>query len=331
MKLSKEIKVALLGITAIVALYLGFLFLKGSSIFSTTNTYYVIYDNVNGLTVSNPVVLSGIGVGTVKDMKILQNRGNKVLVTLDINKDVVVGDSTIASLSSSDLLGSKAIVLFAGRHQRIYEAGGDTLISYVEQSFTDMLSQKSMPLLGSIDTTLMHINDFFASDAKRSIKAIILNTEATTEALKNTLVSNQQNVQAITANMAALTASLQESERKFSRIAGNLAEITDTLKNTEISAVVRSMNSTAQEAHTLVQKMNSETGSLGKLINNDSVYQNLNNSSANLNKLMIDIRERPNRYVSFSVIGRRDKVVVDKAPTAASTPKNQQTENVTTE
>jgi phospholipid/cholesterol/gamma-HCH transport system substrate-binding protein len=305
-KFSKEIKVALLGIAAILALYFGFMVLKGSDLFSRTRTFYAIYDNVDGLNISNPVLLSGITVGHVQDMQILQNRNNRVLVTLDINKDVVIGDSTVGSLSSSDLLGSKAIVLFAGRHQTLY-TGGDTIISHVEQSFTEMLSQKSMPLLGTIDTTLQKVNSFFEEDGKRSLRATMLHTEATIEALKNMLVANQQNVNQITSNMAALTSSLRQSEQKFSQIASNLVAITDTLREADFNEVVRNLNATVSEAQSLVQKMNSDTGSLGKLVNNDSLYQNLNHFSENLDRLMVDIRERPNRYVHFSVFGRRGK------------------------
>lgn len=304
----------MLGIAAIVALYVGFMVLKGSDLFSRTRTFYAIYDSVEGLNISNPVLLSGITVGHVQDMQILHQRNNRVLVALEINKDVVIGDSSIASLSSSDLLGSKAIVLFAGRHQNLYE-GGDTIISHVEQSFTDMLSQKSMPLLGTIDTTLQKVNSFFEEDGKRSLRATMLHTEATIEALKNMLVSNQRNVNQITSNMAALTSSLRQSEQKFNQIASNLVAITDTLRDANFNEVVRNLNTTVSEAQVLVQKMNSDTGSLGKLVNNDSLYQNLNHFSENLDRLMVDIRERPNRYVHFSVFGRRGKDAAETADT----------------
>ena len=312
MKFSKEIKVALLGIAAIVALYVGFMVLKGSDLFSRTRTFHAIYESVDGLNVSNPVLLSGIAVGHVQGLQILHDQNNHVLVTMDINKDVVVGDSTLAILSNSDLLGSKAIVLNSGNHQTLYE-GGDTLISVVERSLTEMITEKSAPLLGTIDTTLMKLNSLFEEDSKRNIQGIIRNTEATTAALRDLLVMNQRNIQQITANLSALTGSLRRSEQNFSRISSNLAQMTDSLKEVEINQMVRTMNATVQEAQALVQKMNSETGSLGKLVNDDSLYQNLNKFSEDLDKLMVDIREHPGRYVHFSIIGRRDKYVVENA------------------
>jgi phospholipid/cholesterol/gamma-HCH transport system substrate-binding protein len=305
-RFSKEIKVALLGIAAIIALYVGFMVMRGSDIFSRTRTFYVLYDSVDGLNVASPVLLSGISVGSVQELKILQDRGNRVLVTIDIDKNITVGDSTIASLASSDFLGTKAVVLRPGRHRQIYE-GGDTLIAHVEQSIGDMISQKTMPLIGTIDTTLMRLNTFMGEEARLSIGASLRNMEATTEALRNMLVMNQQNILQITSNLSGLTASLKESERKFGKLANNLVEITDTLRDARFNDVVRNLNATVNEAQALVHKMNSDTGSLGKLVNSDSLYQNLNHFSENLDRLMVDIRERPSRYVSFSVFGRRDR------------------------
>ncbi len=111
MKISKEIKVALLGIVALVILYFGFMYLKGSDLFSDSRAYFVVYDNVDGLTVSNPVILNGVQVGTVQNITLMTEKDNSILVKIEVLKDLKVGDSTIAALGSSDLLGSKAITL----------------------------------------------------------------------------------------------------------------------------------------------------------------------------------------------------------------------------
>ena len=138
MRVSKEVKVALLGVVAAVALYFGFTFLKGSNIFSDTRTFYAVYDSVDGLTVSNPVLLNGVKVGLVKDVKLIPNRGNRIVVALDINEEIDIGDSTVASLSSSSELGGKAIELKKRPNVKRYE-GGDTLISYTETSLMSIL------------------------------------------------------------------------------------------------------------------------------------------------------------------------------------------------
>lgn len=298
---------ALLGIVAAVMLYFGYTFLRGSDLFSSTNTFYTEYATVDGLNISAPIVLNGIKVGTVKDMFILKDKNNAIRVTLTIDKDIAIGDSSIASLSNSDLLGGKAITLFLRPNTKRY-SGGETLIPFVETSITDMLTAKAMPVLGTIDSTLIKLNGFFGEDAKRSIQATILNTQATTEAFKNLMLANQRNINQITANMADLTASLKATEQKFSRLAGNLTQITDTLKNTPINTAVRELNTTVVEAQSMIKKFNENSGTLGRIMNDDSLYRNMNASTESLNALLQDLKANPKRYVHFSLIGGGTKI-----------------------
>lgn len=324
MKLSKEIKVALLGIVAAVMLYFGYTFLRGSDVFSSSTTYYTEYDSVDGLNISAPIVLNGVKVGTVKDMLILKEKNNKIQVTLAIDKDIVIGDSSIASLSNSDLLGGKAITLYLRPNSKRY-TGGERLIPFVERSITDMLTAKAMPVLGTIDSTLIKLNSFFGEDAKRSIQATILNTQASTEAMKNLMLANQRNINRITANMADLTDALKVTEHKFSLLAGNLNQITDTLKATPINTTVRQLNATVAEAQDIMKKFNENNGSLGRFMNDDSLYRNMNSSTESLNALLQDLKANPKRYVHFSLIGGGTKVEKAENVKSATKVKNANT------
>ncbi|KAA9340824.1 MlaD family protein [Adhaeribacter soli] len=303
MKISKEVKVALLGVAAAVALYLGFTFLKGSDIFSKTRTFYAVYDSVDGLTISNPVLLNGVKVGIVQDVQLIPERKNQIVVTMDVDKKIDIGDSTVANLSSSSILGGKAITLVMGANAKRYE-GGDTLISFVETSITDMLTAKAMPLVGRVDSTLLKINEFFDKDAKKSLQATMLNAQASTEAMKNILIMNQRNLNEITTNLSELTHNLKSTQRKFDKLAGNLATISDTLKASELNETIRNMNATVAEAQMAVKKFNQNTGTLGKLMNDDSLYNNLNSTARNMDALMVDLKANPKRYVHFSVFGK---------------------------
>lgn len=305
--ISKEIKVALLGIVAAVMLYFGYTFLRGSDFFSSNNNFYVEYDAVDGLNISAPIMLNGMKVGGVKDMVILKDKQNKIRVTLAIDKEIAIGDSSIASLSNSDLLGGKAITLYLRPNTKRYN-GGEMLQGYVEKSITDMLTAKAMPVLGTIDSTLIKLNGFFGEDAKRSIQATIMNTQATTEAVKNLMLANQRNINTITANMADLTTSLKLTEQKFSRLAGNLTQITDTLKAAPINTTVRELNATVSEAQAMIKKFNQDSGTLGKIMNDDSLYRNMNASTESLNALLQDLKANPKRYVHFSLIGGGTRV-----------------------
>jgi phospholipid/cholesterol/gamma-HCH transport system substrate-binding protein len=323
-KFSKELKVALLGIVALVALYVGFIFLKGSNIFSSTRTFYVTYDSVEGLAVSNPVLINGFRVGLVKNMVLDQKKGNKILVTLDIEKDIDIGDSTVAMLVSSDILGSKAVELYMGRNRERYK-GGEYLIPFVKQSITDMLSQRAMPVLGTVDSTLQRLNLFLDKDAKQSIQSILLNAEATSETLRAVALANQGNINQITGNLAQLTSALRGTEAKFSQLASNLNTITDTLDVQAMNRAIRGLDSTVAQAQMTMNQLNSKNGSLGKLMNDDSLYRNLNGSSESLNALLMDLKANPKRYVHFSLLqigggGKADKEAKEAAEKAKNAP-----------
>ncbi len=301
---------ALLGIVALVILYFGFMFLKGSDLFSDTRSYFVVYDNVDGLTVSNPVILNGVQVGSVQNMTLMTEQNNNILVKIEVLKNLQVGDSTIAALGNSDLLGSKAITLYLGNSQKIYQ-GDEKLIPYKESSITDIISSKTVPIIDRVDTTLARVNKLLDSEAKGNIQGILANTNKTTEALNEMLRANQQNINAIMANVNALTLSLRQTERQINLLARNMTEITDTLKRAEFNKLVSNANGAVSELQTAVARLNSDEGSIGKLMNDEQLYENMNRSTEALNLLLRDIQAYPKRYVNFSVFGRKDKYKVD--------------------
>ena len=309
--MSKEVKVALLGIVAIAILYIGFNFLKGSNVLSSDRTYHAKYDNVDGLAVGNPVILNGIKVGQVKQMQLLPSEQNRVDVSLELNKDVTVGDSTVASLGGS-LLGSKTITLFLGKNSKVYD-GGEMLRSYTVASITDAFQARALPVLGTVDSTLIKVNSFLSKDAKVSLQQTLLNAQGSTEALKNLLLMNQRNINQITTNMARLTSDLAVTARKFDGITANLSQLSDSLKNAPVGPALRKLNSTMTEAQTamttLNQGLSNQQGSLNKLMNDDSLYNNLNATAASSNALISDLQANPKRYVHFSVFGGgKDKI-----------------------
>ncbi|MFD2786577.1 MlaD family protein [Hymenobacter rubripertinctus] len=303
--MSKEIKVALLGIVAVALLIVGFQFLKGSNLLSSDHTYYAKYDNVDGLTIGNPVILNGIKVGQVKEMTLVPEEGNRVKVGIEIQKDVTVGDSTVASLSGS-LLGSKTITLFLGRNSKVYD-GGEELKSYTVASITDAFQAKALPVLGTVDSTLMKVNSFLNKDARVSLQATLLNAQAGTEALKNLLLLNQRNINQITSNMAQLTSDLNKTSAKFDRIASNFAVLSDSLKRAPVGPAMRKLNATMTEAQSAMTALNSslsdQSSSLGKLLNDSTLYKNLNATAASSNALISDLQANPKKYVHFSVFG----------------------------
>ncbi len=322
----------LLALLTLVALFVGFNYLRGSNILSSSHTYFAKYANVDGLNVGSPVVFNGIKVGQVKSLNLLPEEGNKVKATVELDKGIVVGDSTVASLSGS-LLGTKTITLFMGKNSKTF-TGGEELKSYTVSSITDAFQAKALPLLGTVDSTLLRVNGFLSKDAKVSLQATLLNAQGSTEALKNLIIQNQRNINEITTNMAHLTRALNGSTKKLDRIAGNFSQLSDSLKNAPVGPALRRMNATLGEAQTTVaslnQALNSKSGSMGQLLHDSTLYKNLAATTASSNALLVDFKANPKRYVHFSVFGGgkdKTKQETTKAPDGTVTTETKKVES----
>ncbi|MDX5418516.1 MAG: MCE family protein, partial [Hymenobacteraceae bacterium] len=238
------------------------------------------------------------------------DRANMVRVDIEVRKDLQIGDSTIASLGNSDILGSKAITLLLRNNSKQYN-GGEELIAFKETSITDMISSKSVPVIDKVDTTLARVNRLLDSEAKNNIQQILANSNETTRLINAILANNQRNINQITSNLSQLTSALKQTQRNIDRLALNMTEITDTLKRVEVNKLVRDANSAVNELERTITKLNSNEGSLGRLMNDEELYRNMNRSTEALNLLLRDIQAYPKRYVHFSLIGRKDKYKVD--------------------
>ena len=320
MKISKEVKVGLLALISGVILYLGFNFLKGSDFFSPNNNYYVVYDNIGGLTESNTVMLNGFAVGRVKKIELLQNQGNKLRVTLDINKDVVLTDSTAAVLASSSVLGGKAISLKVGPGNRVLQ-DEDTLIASTEKNLSEMINEKITPITENVDTALVNLNVLIRKFQAMSgnIDATLVNLRATSSTLNSTLAQNQRAIKGIATNLNTLSASMNDPQTGVRPLLGKFNSFADTLSQMQLAQTVERTNRSIASLNQMLTQINQGQGSLGKLTKNDSLYNNLNQFAADLDALVVDLKANPKRYVSISVFGRKDK---DKDKKDEKTTKN---------
>ena len=320
MKISKEVKVGLLALISGVILYLGFNFLKGSDFFSPNNNYYVVYDNIGGLTESNTVMLNGFAVGRVKKIELLQNQGNKLRVTLDINKDVILTDSTAAVLASSSVLGGKAISLKVGPGNRVLQ-DEDTLIASTEKNLSEMINEKITPITENVDTALVNLNVLIRKFQAMSgnIDATLVNLRATSSTLNSTLAQNQRAIKGIATNLNTLSASMNDPQTGVRPLLGKFNSFADTLSQMQLAQTVERTNRSIASLNQMLTQINQGQGSLGKLTKNDSLYNNLNQFAADLDALVVDLKANPKRYVSISVFGRKDK---DKDKKDEKTTKN---------
>jgi phospholipid/cholesterol/gamma-HCH transport system substrate-binding protein len=298
--ISKEAKVGLLALTAGVILYLGFNFLKGYEIFSSSNKFYVVYQEIDGLTVSNPVLLNGLSVGRVENIQLQPEKNNSLLVTIMVNSEVPVGDSTQALLSNTDLLGGKSIDLIIGPNSKIYE-GGETLLGYKKQDITEVLTQKAIPILTNLDSTVVNLNKLFGDQLGSSVRKTLHNLELASSELNAMMIANKTNITSITSNLAQMSSSLRETEKQLSPIIAKFDQLADSLKDLELKETVANAKAALANVESITKKIDEKEGSLGLLINDKELYDNLNKTAENLNKLAQDIEQNPKKYIKITV------------------------------
>jgi phospholipid/cholesterol/gamma-HCH transport system substrate-binding protein len=318
-KVTKEVKVGLLALVAGAVLYIGFNFLKGVEFFSPVKRYYIVYNNIDGLSSSNPVVMNGLNVGRVNSIQLLTNRNYKILVGIDVDDELVLGDSTLAILSNSDLLGGKEILLKLGKNTKI-KNNGDTLTGTTDKNLTQALAERAMPILSNLDSTVLKMNKVFGDELGNSLQKTLHNFELASYDLRMTVSSNKQNINAITSNLADLSASLKETQVSLKPLMAHMNQFADSLNDLELKRVVNNANVAMKNLSQITAKINSGEGTMGALMNDKAAYDNLNKSIKDLDALLVDLKAHPKRYVHFSVFPGKDKAPKQKKNKNATQP-----------
>ncbi|QJW88248.1 MCE family protein [Spirosoma taeanense] len=308
MKISQEVKVGLLAVVTLLMLYFGFNFLKGSDFFSSTNKYKVIYDSIDGLTASNPVRINGLSVGRVDKIDILQNQGNKLLVTLELNKDIRVTKGSRAVLVDDGLLGGKMIQIGVNPGAPLLETGGQ-LVAAKESGLSALIREKTLPVLNNVDSLTYQLNRVVAQFDQTGIilAQTLRSANAAVGTLDLTIAENRAGLRATLDNVNRLSASLIETESQLKPILAKADTFADSLQGLQLKQTLSSVNQTVDNLQKLLAGINNGQGSLGKLTSDEALYRNVNQTTASLERLLTDLRENPKRYVHFSIFGRKDK------------------------
>ena len=312
MRFSKEARIGLLVAGAILIFFAGFYFLKGANIFSGENQYYVYYNDVQGLQASSPVQIKGLSVGRVASITL--NGQSRVKVTIAISKKTEIPQGTVAKLTATDLLGSKAISLELTNSQAIVK-DEDTLSSAVQGGIIDAISVEITPLIkdmrhavGSLDTVLSTVNGVLDVQARENLKQTLANLDATManfSQLSHRLNAESGELAHVIRNANSITTNLASNYERISRIINNAALTTDQLSKAPIEQTMKDLQNTIQQLQGVVNKVNSKDGSLGMLVNDDGLYNSLNSSLGTLNSLMADIQAHPTRYINVTIFGRK--------------------------
>jgi len=319
-------KEIIIGITALVAsaiVFYGFQFLKGQNLFSSSNSYYAIYNHVDGLLPSSGVQLNGFEVGKVESIYFHPDGSGNLIVKFMITQpDFNIAKNTVAQVSSFDLLGTKGLKLIPGKGKG-FEQPGDTLASGFENSIRDEVNQQVLPLknkveglISQFDSALKVIQGVFTPDFQQSITTKFGNTMSSLEHIAyktDTMISvNSGKFSNIMSNLEATTGNLKDNNKNLSKIITNTAQITDSLASLDLAATFKKVDNAMTDVSSLLERVNKGEGSLGKLLNDEALYKNLDQASLELDKLLEDMRVNPKRYVHFSVFGKKDRNKPDK-------------------
>lgn len=299
MKLTKEIKIALVAIVGILVMYFGINFLKGMNLFSTNNAYYMTFDDIQGLGASTPIYADGYKVGTVDGLEYDYKENGPIKVKVDINKDLRIPQGSKAEIVK-DLMGNLQVNLLLANNPRERVEPGGIIPGAVNGGMMDKAAnlipvvEKMLPKLDSILTS---VNALLADPA---LAASLHNVETITN---NLTVSTRE----LNTLMAGLNKQVPGMIGKANGVLDNTNRLTANLASLDVQGTLNRVNQTLESAHQFTEKLNSNQGSLGLLMNDTKLYDNLTSTMSHADSLVIDLKAHPKRYVHFSVFGRKDK------------------------
>lgn len=313
MKIANETKVGILATVAIAILILGYSFLKGNDVFTNESVYYARYARVDGLTVSKPVLVNGYQIGRVSGMTLLPS--GEILTEFKVNRQYSVPTNTIARIASTDLLGGKAIVFDLGDSPD-YAVSGDTLQANIQKNILEQVEpvqKKAEALVAVLDSILSSVNNTINPQFQKNINRSIASIANTLSTLENTAVqvdgivgTQKSKLSGILSNMEAISTNFKNNNEQITNIFKNLENISDQAAKADFAQTMENANKAVSDFQSMVANIEQGNGSLGKLLNDDQLYNNLENASNSLDELIIDMKKHPNRYVHFSVFGRKN-------------------------
>ncbi|TAE72554.1 MAG: MCE family protein [Bacteroidetes bacterium] len=301
--MKKEIKIALLTILSAVMLYTGFNFLKGTDFFTRTRAYLVEFKDLDGLTVSRPVMLNGLAVGRVANVEVRQNqKSGMFLLTLDVRNDLILTDVTTAFLGDNGLLGGKCVILEIKNGNKL--VGGEMLKNGIKPGLITDLGGKASPLLSKVDSAMLQIKNLLETfnEMKGDLANTFKNLNEITTSFKNTLKSGQ-----IDNILTNVNRSLQELQGKFTPILDKTNQLLTKANKLELEETLKKANGTIGQLSDILTSIKKGEGTLGALMKSDTLYQNINKTLLDLDKVFLDLRENPKKYVNISILGKKEK------------------------
>ena len=302
MKLSNEIKTAILVLSGILMFIVGFSYLKSNNIFSSDRTFFAIYDDIEGVSVGTPVTVSGFNVGSIQDISFYQNTMD-ILVKFRVENKVKFSKNSVAQIYETGLIGGKSLAILP--YNDPLAQSGDTLRSSIAPGLTELVNDKLSPLQEKIESTfvsadslLKNINNVLDVNSQNQIKEsfsqlsdLTANLKESAENLNSIINSNEIKINDIVSNVDNFSSNFSSLSNSFS----------------DVEVIIGNLTKTSNNLNSIIDEISSGDGTFNQLIYDDSMIKSLNEASNNLNLLMEDLRLNPKRYVHFSLFGKKNK------------------------
>ena len=309
MKITREIKTAILVIASILLFIWGYSFLKGRDLLTSYKTFYVEYDNVEGVGKSAPVTLNGLVIGKVNDIK-LSNETGKLVAELQIKSDFPISKSSVATIYDSGLIGGKQIMIVPNLSDKEIAKSGSKLLGNTKLGLTDLVGEKLAPLQEKLDKVLMNANQLMTGlnnvldkkgqeDIKQSLAELtqtMIQFHKASESMNGMLADNKTNINGIVSD--------------FHKVATNFSSISDSLNKADLGKTAKNLQITLNKVDKMLADVNAGKGTAGKMMKDEALYNNLTQTSKELELLLQDVRLNPTRYVNVSLFGKKNKPYV---------------------
>ncbi|WP_341217036.1 MlaD family protein [uncultured Wocania sp.] len=307
MNISKEVKTSILVLSGIVLFVFGFNYLKGQNLLDSSRTFYAVYDNVEGLTASTPVTINGLIVGKVISIGFKDDASGKLQVKLLVDSDFQFSKNSKAELYETGLIGGKAIAIVPANDNAENAKSDSFLQGSVKAGLSELVNQKLTPLQGKIenmmvsaDSLLNNLNQVFDAQTKANLKKSIASLSSTIDSFKSTSLSLNHTIKS---NQGKIDSVLTNAEK----LTGDLAKITNTISESDLKKTISNLETTLQNFDKIIANLEKGEGSIGKLLKDDALYENLEGATLQLEQLLEDMKLNPKRYVHFSLFGKKAK------------------------
>lgn len=309
----RSIKVALFFIAAALIFYFGSVFLKGINVFGKKNYYYAVFEDVGALHESTNIVLNGYTIGKVTDIKLLSSKPVRICAEMLITEKLDIPKDSKFEVAQKDVLGGMVVNLLLGESSEVAHRGdtlGCCLAGGMLDGVGDLVAQLQS-VAASVDTIGQNLKLAFRSDDSLNggerIRNTLVNLEHSTRDLSKLLADNGGKVNSVMSQLQTLTKTLSEASPKIEAIVANVDNITDSLAQSNIRSLVDNAQQTVNSANQILADVKNGQGTVGQLVENDSLYRSLNGTIESLNLLIQDIKANPSKYINVTIFGKKEK------------------------